>query len=660
MADGCLQERSRIDGPRCLRVAFAAMFCQKVFCQKPSIDSQRIAVRCAFLLVSERGMHSGSGMRGFSRGFSIMSPKVFRCSFGKRDFSVAAEKPPFDKILIANRGEIACRVAKTARRMGIKTVAIYSEADARAVHVKSCDEAVCVGPPASSQSYLNIDAIVEAMKLTGAQAVHPGYGFLSENAGFAERLEKEGLVFIGPSPFSIRSMGDKIESKKLAIQAGVNTIPGQLGLILTESDAVRVSKAIGYPVMIKASAGGGGKGMRIAHNDEEAAEGFRLSKAEASASFGDDRIFIEKFVQQPRHIEIQIIADKHGNVLYLPERECSIQRRNQKVIEEAPSPFLDEQTWRAMGEQAVSLAKAVHYHSAGTVEMMVDGDRNFYFLEMNTRLQVEHPVTELVTGLDLVEMMIRVAAGESIKIHQNEIKPKVGVLHRYIPPDESEDETGVVRIDAGVEEGSEISIHYDPMIGKLVTHAPTRIEAINKMKTALDAFVVKGVRCNINFVRDVMDNPRFMSGDLTTHFIAQEYPPPGFRGHALTEVEGNELSAIAAMLHMQHKQQAKLFLQPEGSHVAGRQTVGRAALVSVMSPDHIIGEQVTVPLACLSLEFIRALTEGETVIAGQEICVVEAMKMQNVLRAPKDSTVKKIHAKVGQNLALDECIMEFE
>uniref|UniRef100_A0A7S4NLM6 propionyl-CoA carboxylase n=1 Tax=Guillardia theta TaxID=55529 RepID=A0A7S4NLM6_GUITH len=767
------------------------MFRQKVFGQRQSAGCQRIAVRCTFLFVSERGMQSASGMRSLS----VLSSRVLNWSLGNRSFSVSAEKPPFDKILIANRGEIACRVAKTARRMGIKTVAIYSEADARAVHVKACDEAVCVGPAASSQSYLNIDAIVEAMKLTGAQAVHPGYGFLSENAGFAERLEKEGLVFIGPGPFSIRSMGDKIESKKLAIQAGVNTIPGQLGLILTESDAVRVSKAIGYPVMIKASAGGGGKGMRIAHNDAEAAEGFRLSKAEASASFGDDRIFIEKFVQQPRHIEIQIIADKHGNVLYLPERECSIQRRNQKVIEEAPSPFLDEQTWRAMGEQAVSLAKAVHYHSAGTVEMMVDGDRNFYFLEMNTRLQVEHPVTELVTGFDLVEMMIRVAAGEKLKIHQDEIRPKgwamesriyaedslrnflpsVGVLHRYIPPEEYEDETGVVRIDAGVEEGSEISIHYDPMIGKLVTHAPTRIEAINKMKTALDAFVVKGVRCNINFVRDVMDNPRFMSGDLTTHFIAQEYPPPGFRGHVLTELEGNELSAIAAMLHMQHKQQAKIFLQPEGSHVGGRQTVGRAALVSVMSPDHIIGEQELVVTIegtvgevvkkrlhiaarrpklgdVISTEFVitiqdrvpRVLTadlpsnsglylakctetgmvrivqafektnsgyilsmsgspykitirserleelskympvkvevdhsshlctpmpgklhsiavkEGESVIAGQEICVVEAMKMQNVLRAPKDSTVKKIHAKVGQNLALDECIMEFE
>ncbi len=389
---------------------------------------------------------------------------------GARSFSTATGKP-FTKILIANRGEIACRVAKTARLMGIKTVAIYSVPDARAVHVQSCDEAYCVGPAASTESYLNIEKIIEVMKLSGAQAVHPGYGFLSENAKFARRLAEEGLVFIGPNVFAIESMGDKIQSKKLAIEAGVNTIPGQLGLINTDADAIRVSKEIGYPVMIKASAGGGGKGMRVARNDAEAAEGFRLSKSEAASSFGDDRIFIEKFVDQPRHIEIQIIADTHGNVLYLPERECSIQRRNQKVIEEAPSTFIDEKTWRAMGEQAVALAKAVKYQSAGTIEMMVDGNKNFYFLEMNTRLQVEHPVTEMVTGLDLVELMIRVAAGETLPLTQSDIVakgwsieariyaedslrnflPSVGVLHRYRPPKERPrgDVNGAVRIDTG-------------------------------------------------------------------------------------------------------------------------------------------------------------------------------------------------------------------
>lgn len=527
----------------------------------------------------------------------------------QRSFSSTADKagrPPFDKILIANRGEIACRVAKTARKMGIKTVAIYSIPDARSVHVTMCDEAYCVGPAASTLSYLNIEKIIEIMKMTGAQAVHPGYGFLSENFKFAERLAAEGLVFIGPNVFAIQSMGDKIESKQLAMEAKVNTIPGQLGLIESEEDAIRVSKEIGYPVMIKASAGGGGKGMRMAHTDSEAAEGFRLSKSEAASSFGDDRIFIEKFVDQPRHIEIQIIADTHGNVIYLPERECSIQRRNQKVIEEAPSPFIDERTWRAMGEQAVALAKAVKYQSAGTIEMMVDGEKNFYFLEMNTRLQVEHPVTEMVTGLDLVELMIRVAAGEALPFQQSDISakgwaiesriyaedslrnflPSVGVLHRYRPPKETPmgDPDGTIRIDAGVEECSEISIHYDPMIGKLITYAPTRKQAIHVMKRALDEFVIKGVRCNINFVRDVMDNPRFMAGDLTTHFIAQEYPAPGFLGHKLTPHELHDIVAVAAMLNMQHRQQAKIFLPSEGSFVAGKQTVGRAALVGVLAP----------------------------------------------------------------------------
>ena len=717
----------------------------------------------------------------------------------RRNFSATASmsgKPPFDKILIANRGEIACRVAKSAREMGIKTVAIYSVPDARALHVQMCDEAYCVGPAASTESYLNMEKIIEIMKLSGAQAVHPGYGFLSENATFAQRLAEEGLVFIGPNVFAIQSMGDKIESKQLAIKAGVNTIPGQLGLINSEEDAIRVSKEIGYPVMIKASAGGGGKGMRVAYTDTEAGEGFRLSKSEAASSFGDDRIFIEKFVDQPRHIEIQIIADTHGNVVYLPERECSIQRRNQKVIEEAPSPFIDENTWRAMGEQAVALAKAVQYQSAGTIEMMVDGDKNFYFLEMNTRLQVEHPVTEMVTGLDLVELMIRVAAGEALPIQQSQIVakgwsiesriyaedslrnflPSVGVLHRYRPPLESAggDPAATVRIDSGVEECSEISIHYDPMICKLITHAPSRVQAIAAMKSALDEFVIKGVRCNINFCRDIMDNPRFMAGDLTTHFISQEYPPPGFRGHRLTNEEHQELVAIAAMLQMQHRQQAKIFLPPEGSFVAGKQTVGRAALVGVLSPEEIVAQSDVVistaspvqePVTTrvhiqakkprlgdvISTEFVVdieghgrrhyaanlpdqsglyyatckesgtirtvqlvertnygyllsmagspykmtlrseqleslskhmpvkaaadetaqlsspmpgklqsiAVAEGEVVVAGQELCVVEAMKMQNVLRSPKDCTIQKINVSVGDNLSLDQVIMRF-
>mmetsp|Transcript_39649 Transcript_39649/g.61874 ORF Transcript_39649/g.61874 Transcript_39649/m.61874 type:complete len:647 (+) Transcript_39649:188-2128(+) len=592
----------------------------------PAVPSTAAAVQIS---AQSRGMLSLSGRGGSGTRFLGTLPgltaeaAVIPGGSGTKGRSFSSEAPSssmvkgIDKILIANRGEIAVRVAKTARKLGIKTVAVYSDADARAVHVKECDEAVYVGPSPSIESYLKTDAIIAAMKQTGAQALHPGYGFLSENSAFAERLAAEGLIFIGPGSFAINAMGDKIESKTLAIKAGVSTIPGKLDTIEDESVAVQIAKEIGYPVMIKASAGGGGKGMRVAHNDEEAAEGFRLSKAEAASSFGDDRIFIEKFVDQPRHIEIQIIADSHGNCVYLPERECSIQRRNQKVIEESPSPFIDEKTWRAMGEQAVALAKAVNYQSAGTVEMMVDGDKNFYFLEMNTRLQVEHPVTECVTGLDLVELMIRVAAGQELPVKQEDIKakgwamesriyaedslrnflPSVGVLHRYVPPEDNRDSGDeYVRVDTGVEEGSEISIYYDPMIAKLITYSQTRDAAINKMKAALDEFIVKGVVCNINFVRDVMDNPRFMKGDLTTHFIAQEYPDPGFRGHLLTPFETDELSCIAAMMHMQTAQQDKIFLSTEGSHVAGKQTVGRAALVGVMSPTEIVGEKVRTPL----------------------------------------------------------------
>ena len=433
----------------------------------------------------------------------------------------------FEKILIANRGEIACRVIKTARRMGIKTVAVYSDADKNALHVEMADEAVHIGPAPANQSYIVIEKIMQAIRDSGAQAVHPGYGFLSENPKFAEALEAEGVAFIGPPKKAIEAMGDKITSKKLAQEAGVSTVPGYMGLIEDAEEAVKISGEIGYPVMIKASAGGGGKGMRIAWNDEEAREGFQSSKNEAANSFGDDRIFIEKFVTQPRHIEIQVLADSHGNTIYLNERECSIQRRNQKVIEEAPSPFLDPETRKAMGEQACALAAAVGYTSAGTVEFIVDGDKNFYFLEMNTRLQVEHPVTELITGIDLVEQMIRVADGEKLSITQGDVRidgwaiesrlyaedpyrgflPSIGRLTRYRPPAELAVEGAKVRNDTGVYEGGEISMYYDPMIAKLCTWGPDRDAAIEGMRNALDAFEVEGIGHNLPFLSAVMDHP---------------------------------------------------------------------------------------------------------------------------------------------------------
>ncbi|WP_461307095.1 acetyl-CoA carboxylase biotin carboxylase subunit, partial [Albidovulum sp.] len=488
----------------------------------------------------------------------------------------------FKKILIANRGEIACRVIKSARRMGIATVAVHSDADRNALHVKMADEAVRIGPPPASQSYIVIDRIIEAVRATGAEAVHPGYGFLSENMRFAEALEKEGVVFIGPPSAAIEAMGDKITSKKLAMEAGVSTVPGYMGLIADADEAVRISREIGYPVMIKASAGGGGKGMRIAWNDAEAREGFQSSKNEAASSFGDDRIFIEKFVTQPRHIEIQVLADRHGNCVYLHERECSIQRRNQKVIEEAPSPFLDAATRKAMGEQAVALARAVDYVSAGTVEFIVDGEKNFYFLEMNTRLQVEHPVTELITGVDLVEQMIRVAAGEKLPFAQKDLKidgwaiesrlyaedpyrnflPSIGRLTRYRPPAEvaagpmaaagtwhGEAPRGerAVRNDTGVYEGGEISMYYDPMIAKLCTWAPSREEAIEAMRVALDSFEVEGIGHNLPFCSAVMDHPRFVAGEMTTAFIAEEFPD-GFAGVRLDPARLRKVAACAAAM----------------------------------------------------------------------------------------------------------------
>src|SRR5580704_1650551 len=457
-------------------------------------------------------------------------------------------KPPFDKILIANRGEIACRVIRTCHRLGIKTVAVYSEADADALHVRLADEKVLIGPPPSAQSYLQIDKIVAACKKTGAQAVHPGYGFLSEKQEFQKALAKAKIVFIGPDALAIHAMGDKIESKKLALKAGVSTVPGYLHAIPNAEEAVKIAQKVGYPVMIKASAGGGGKGMRIAYNDEETREGFGSATNEAKASFADDRVFIEKYVEEPRHIEIQLIADGHGNCIYLWERECSIQRRHQKVIEEAPSPFLDARTRKAMGEEAVALGKAVKYKSAGTVEFIVDKHRKFFFLEMNTRLQVEHPVTELITGLDLVELMIRVAASEKLPFQQKDIKqtgwaiearvyaedptrnflPSIGRLVRYIPP-----AGDGIRIDSGVTEGAEISIFYDPMIAKLCAHGADRGEAIRRLSDALDGFYISGLRHNIPFLAAIVGRPRFAGGQLSTDFIALEFPdgfapPAGF------------------------------------------------------------------------------------------------------------------------------------
>ncbi len=477
----------------------------------------------------------------------------------------------FKKILIANRGEIACRVIKTARKMGIKTVAVYSEADKDARHVELADEAVCIGPAPSRESYLVMDNIIKACKDTGAEAVHPGYGFLSENETFAKRVEEEGITFIGPKHYSIAAMGDKIASKKLANEAKVNTIPGYNDAIETPEKAVEIAKGIGYPVMIKASAGGGGKGLRVAFNDKEAFEGFSACRNEARNSFGDDRVFIEKFVEEPRHIEIQVLGDSHGNAVYLMERECSIQRRHQKVIEEAPSPFISDKTRQAMGEQAVALAKAVKYQSAGTVEFVVGKDESFYFLEMNTRLQVEHPVTEAITGLDLVEQMIRVAAGEKLALTQKDIKrdgwamecrinaedpyrnflPSTGRLVKYRPPVEKDG----VRVDTGVYEGGEIPMYYDSMIAKLIVHAKDRNEAITKMRAALNEFVIRGIHSNIPFQAALMQHPRFQTGDFNTGFIAEQFPN-GFQASDVKEEDPGLMSALATVVHTRYSERA--------------------------------------------------------------------------------------------------------
>ncbi|MFK3667409.1 acetyl-CoA carboxylase biotin carboxylase subunit [Ochrobactrum teleogrylli] len=664
------------------------------------------------------------------------------------------------KILIANRGEIACRVIKTAKKMGIATVAVYSDADRNALHVKMADEAVHIGPAPSNQSYIVIDKILDAIRQTGADAVHPGYGFLSENPRFAEALKAANVTFIGPPVNAIDAMGDKITSKKLAAEAGVSTVPGHMGLIENADEAVKIAGSIGYPVMIKASAGGGGKGMRIAWNDDEAREGFQLSRNEAKASFGDDRIFIEKFVTQPRHIEIQVLGDQHGNVVYLGERECSIQRRNQKVIEEAPSPFLDEATRKAMGEQAVALAKAVGYYSAGTVEFIVDGSRNFYFLEMNTRLQVEHPVTELITGIDLVEEMIRVAAGEKLRFGQADVKlngwamesrlyaedpyrnflPSIGRLTRYRPPVEGRGDDGtVIRNDTGVFEGGEISMYYDPMIAKLCTWGPDRLAAIDAMGHALDAFEVEGIGHNLPFLSAVMDHPRFRSGALTTAFIAEEYPD-GFSGVTPSEDDARVLAAVAAHINLtvaardgqisgrlsgQDLKPGNDWVVKIGDHLLpvrladgeGGATVnfadgGSLTIASDWHPGRELatftvggkpvsvkvaragsgwrlrwrGMDLTVHVRKLRIAELAKLMpvklppdtskmllcpmpgvitsilaeEGVTVEAGQPLATVEAMKMENVLRAERRATVKRVAVKAGESLAVDELIMEFE
>jgi propionyl-CoA carboxylase alpha chain len=663
----------------------------------------------------------------------------------------------FKSLLIANRGEIACRVIKTAKRMGIRTIAVYSDADRGALHVKMADEAVHIGGSVARDSYLSIEKIVAACKQTGAEAVHPGYGFLSENAAFPAALEKEGIIFVGPPVKAIEAMGDKITSKKLAAAAGVSTVPGHMGLIADADEAVKIAGEVGYPVMIKASAGGGGKGMRIAWNDAEAREGFDRSKSEAASSFGDDRIFIEKFVTEPRHIEIQLIGDQHGNVLWLNERECSIQRRNQKVIEEAPSPFLDAKTRKAMGEQAVALAKAVGYTSAGTVEFIVDGQRNFYFLEMNTRLQVEHPVTELITGLDLVELMLLAAAGEKLPLTQDDVGingwaiesrlyaedpyrnflPSTGRLTHYSPPAEERTPDLVVRNDTGVYEGGEISTFYDPMIAKLCTWAPTRIEAIDAMAEALDEFEVEGVGNNIPFLSAVMAQERFRAGRLTTGYISEEFPD-GFSGVTLSDELLTHLAALAccsayaletrgfadgSTLAMHDVTNARAVLigdkrwdfavradgieywltmpsgkkflvesgwrpgftlasarvdgelhhvridrmtsgwrmRYRGADITARVLLPRAADLMPLMPVKVPPDMSRFLLCPMPGQVVRIdVAEGDIVEAGQNLAIVEAMKMENVLKAEKRSKVKSVRVKAGAVLAVDEVIMEFE
>ena len=659
----------------------------------------------------------------------------------------------FSKILIANRGEIACRVIRTAKKMGIATVAVYSDADARSPHVLMADEAVHIGPSPSGESYLVADKIIAACKATGAQAVHPGYGFLSERTSFAQACADNGIAFIGPPINAIAAMGDKIESKKLALKAGVNVVPGFVGEIDSTEHAVEIAGGIGYPVMMKASAGGGGKGMRLAYSEADVREGFEATKREGLASFGDDRVFIEKFILNPRHIEIQILGDSQGNILYLNERECSIQRRHQKVVEEAPSPFVTPKMRAAMGEQCVALARAVGYYSAGTVELFVSGadptGESFYFLEMNTRLQVEHPVTECITGIDLVEQMIRVAAGEPLAFGQADVKldgwavenrvyaedpyrgflPSTGRLVRYGPPEASDG----VRVDDGVTEGGEVSIFYDPMIAKLITHAPTRIEAIDAQIGALDQFEIEGVGHNLDFLSAIMQHPRFRSGEITTGFIAEEYPD-GFQGAPAAPELLRSLAAIAAFAATAEADRARrvdgqlgqrlhppadwqvlidgtahdVSVSTDGIIVAGEDieidieytpgdrlveaeidgeplavkilrtrtgfklTMRGASHVARVLPAHIAPlarhmiEKTPPDLSKFLLSPMPGLlvalhvAQGDKVEAGQPLAVVEAMKMENILRATKSATVAKIDAGVGDSLAVDQVILELE
>jgi propionyl-CoA carboxylase alpha chain len=668
----------------------------------------------------------------------------------------------FDKILIANRGEIACRIIKTARRMGLRTVAVYSDADARALHVDMADEAVHIGPAPSAQSYLVIDKIIDACRQTGAQAVHPGYGFLAERAAFPEALAAAGIVFIGPNPAAIEAMGDKIESKRAAAQAGVSTVPGHLGVIADEDEAVTIAGDIGYPVMIKASAGGGGKGMRIAHSAAEVRDGFARARSEALSSFGDDRVFIEKFIVDPRHIEIQVLGDKHGNVIHLGERECSIQRRNQKVIEEAPSPLLDPATRARMGAEAVALAKAVDYDSAGTVEFVAGQDRSFFFLEMNTRLQVEHPVTELVTGIDLVEQMIRVAAGERLALAQEDVKltgwavesriyaedpyrnflPSTGRLTRYRPPPEQTQNGITVRNDTGVYEGGEISIYYDPMIAKLCTHAPDRLTAIRAMADSLDGFFIEGIRHNVPFLASIMDNERWRSGALSTGFIREAFPD-GFEACLPDRAERDTLASVAVVLdHIENRRKRRITGQMSGRSVCfstsrvvelgedwipvdivgesdrlirivhrgegggervvesswspadpifegriderpvrvqvrrvlngyrlghrgadliARVYTGREAELARLMPERVLSDasrKLVCPMPGLIVSI--AVDVGQEVKAGEPLAIVEAMKMENILRAERDGKIKAIHVRKGDSLAVDAVIMEFE
>jgi len=688
----------------------------------------------------------------------------------------------FKKILIANRGEIACRVIRTAKAMGIATVAVYSDADARAPHVRMADESVRIGPAAAAESYLKAELIIDACKATGAEAVHPGYGFLSERASFVEALSAAGIAFIGPPANAIAAMGDKIESKKLAVAAGVSVVPGFIGEITGTEHAVEIAAGIGYPVMMKASAGGGGKGMRLAYSEADVREGFEATKREGLASFGDDRVFIEKFILDPRHIEIQILGDQHGTILYLGERECSIQRRHQKVIEEAPSPFVTPEMRKAMGEQAVALAAAVGYYSAGTVELIVGADRSFYFLEMNTRLQVEHPVTEEVTGIDLVEQMIRVAAGEKLSFGQDDVKldgwaiesrvyaedpyrgflPSTGRLTTYVPPVTSsapakagalagkgaalepvlrpspEHEPARIRVDDGVIEGGEVSMFYDPMIAKLISWAPTREAAIDAQVEALDAFQIGGISDNVDFLSALLQHPRFRAGELTTGFIAEEYPD-GFQGAPADELLLRDLAAIAALVALTHATRAALIDHqlgepefPDSTQIVriakrdyevdvspydggtlasvdggdevdvvgdwspgqpllmvdmderrrvvqvargGREwlltTRGAAHKVAVM-PRHVAEltrhmiEKVPPDLSRFLLAPMPGLLTrlevkaGDKVEAGQPVAVVEAMKMENILRAAKAGAVKSVSAGVGDSLAVDQLIVEFE